>query len=115
MVTRNALHHLPDFWKVAALDRIARLLRPGGVLLLRDIVFSFEPGDAAAAIDSWLASAPDDSSRGWIAAELAEHVREEHSTYTWLLEPMIERVRLVIHDRSLSANGAYATYTCIRP
>ena len=115
VVTRNALHHLPDFWKVAALDRIARLLRPGGVLLLRDIMFSFEPGDAVTAIDSWLASAPDDSSRGWTAAELAEHVREEHSTFTWLLEPMIERVGMVIHDRWLSANGAYAMYTCILP
>src|SRR5262245_53298422 len=26
--TRNAVHQLPDFWKVLALDRIARLLRP---------------------------------------------------------------------------------------
>jgi SAM-dependent methyltransferase len=42
--TRNALHHLPDFWKAAALERIARLLRPRGVLLLRDIVYSFETG-----------------------------------------------------------------------
>jgi hypothetical protein len=30
--TRNALHQLPDFWKVLALDRIARVLRPGAVL-----------------------------------------------------------------------------------
>ena len=114
VVTRNALHHLPDFWKVAALERIARLLRPGGVLLLRDIVFSFEPGEAVTAIDSWLASAPDDSSGGWTASELAEHVREEHSTFTWLLEPMIERVGMAIRDRWLSPNGTYAAYSCIR-
>ena len=29
--TRNALHHLPDFWKAIALTRIARQLRPGGI------------------------------------------------------------------------------------
>jgi Methylase involved in ubiquinone/menaquinone biosynthesis len=29
--TRHALHQLPDFWKALALDRIARMLRPGGV------------------------------------------------------------------------------------
>jgi SAM-dependent methyltransferase len=28
---RNALHHLPDFWKAVALDRVAQVLRPGGV------------------------------------------------------------------------------------
>ena len=43
-VSRNALHSLPDFWKALALQRIASVLKPGGVLLLRDFVFSFEPG-----------------------------------------------------------------------
>jgi SAM-dependent methyltransferase len=32
--TRNALHHLPDLWKAIALERVARLLQPGGVLPL---------------------------------------------------------------------------------
>ena len=30
--TRNALHHLPDFWKAVALERIAGMIRPGGIL-----------------------------------------------------------------------------------
>lgn len=32
--TRNALHQVPDFWKSLALDRIAQLLRAGGILRL---------------------------------------------------------------------------------
>jgi SAM-dependent methyltransferase len=112
--TRNALHHLPDFWKAVALDRIARLLQPGGVLRLRDIVYSFEPGEADAAITSWLATAPADPASGWTAAQLAEHVREEHSTFTWLLEPMLERVGFEIRERSLSPTHVYAAYTCVR-
>ena len=36
--TRNALHQLPDFWKVTALRRIAGMLRPGGVLRLLDLI-----------------------------------------------------------------------------
>jgi ubiquinone/menaquinone biosynthesis C-methylase UbiE len=32
--SRYALHHLPDFWKAIALDRIRRILRPGGVFRL---------------------------------------------------------------------------------
>jgi ubiquinone/menaquinone biosynthesis C-methylase UbiE len=34
--TRNALHQIPDFWKGIALRRIAAVLRPGGILRLRD-------------------------------------------------------------------------------
>src|SRR5437660_1379819 len=29
--SRHALHHLPDFWKALALDRIAAVLKVGGV------------------------------------------------------------------------------------
>jgi SAM-dependent methyltransferase len=112
--TRNTLHHLPDFWKAIALKRVARLLRPGGVLRLRDLIYSFEPGEADATIARWLAAAPNDPAIGWTAAQLAEHVREEHSTFTWLLEPMIERVGFEIRDRWLSPTGVFAAYTCIR-
>jgi SAM-dependent methyltransferase len=112
--TRNALHHLPDFWKAFALERIAGLLRRGGVLMMRDIVYSFEPAEADTVIGAWLASAPTNSARGWTASELAEHVREEHSTFSWLLEPMFERVGLRIEDRWLSPSHVYAAYTCIR-
>jgi SAM-dependent methyltransferase len=112
--TRNALHHLPDFWKAIALERVARLLQPGGVLRLRDIVYSFEPAEAEAAVERWLAAAPDDPAAGWTAEELAEHVRREHSTFTWLLEPMLEHAGFDIHDRSLSPVPTYAAYTCVR-
>lgn len=111
--TRNALHHLPDFWKTIALERVARLLQPGGVLRLRDLVYSFEPGEADAAIALWLAAAPDDPAAGWTAPQLAEHLRKEHSTFTWLLEPMLERVGFEIRDRWLSPTRTYAAYTCI--
>jgi SAM-dependent methyltransferase len=113
--TRNALHHLPDFWKAIALNRIAHLLRPGGVLRLKDFVYSFEPGDADEVVAAWLADAPDEPTSGWTTAELATHVREEHSTYTWLLEPMLEHAGFEIRDRQLRQNRVHATYTCVRP
>jgi FkbM family methyltransferase len=52
--TRNALHQLPDFWKALALDRMAKLLRPGGVLRLRDLIFDVQPAEAEAVLDDWL-------------------------------------------------------------
>ena len=37
--TRHALHQLPDFWKALVLQRTAGMLRPGGVLRLRDLIY----------------------------------------------------------------------------
>jgi ubiquinone/menaquinone biosynthesis C-methylase UbiE len=111
--TRNALHQLPDFWKAIALSRVAALLPPGGVLRLHDLVFDFEPADAAARIEAWFAGAVTDSAAGFTAAELATHTRDEFSTFTWLLEPMLEHAGFEILDRA-SRRGAYTAYTCVR-
>jgi len=59
--SRNALHHLPDFWKAVALE---------------------------------------------------EHVRTEHSTFSWLLEPLLERTGFSIRSAS-HRQGAYSTYICV--
>src|SRR6266567_1004359 len=32
IITRFALHHLPDFWKTVAFQRMAAMLREGGIL-----------------------------------------------------------------------------------
>lgn len=111
--SRNALHHLPDFWKAIALARIAGFLRPGGILRLRDLVFSFEPPGADDALEAWFAGAPDDAAEGWTRSELEEHVREEHSTFTWLLEPMLERAGFEIRDADYRGTS-YAAYVCVR-
>ncbi len=111
--TRNALHQIPDFWKVIALRRIRDVLRPGGLLLLRDLVFDLEPDTVEAGIERWKAGAVDDPARGYTAHEFADHVRGEHSTYTWLLEPMLDRVGFEVEERSV-ARGVYARYMCRR-
>jgi SAM-dependent methyltransferase len=111
--TRNALHQLPDFWKGIALDRIATLLAPGGILRLRDLVFDFEPSQAQERIPAWLSGAVDDPALGWTADELAEHVRIEYSTYSWLFEPMLERTGFEVLEREY-VRGAYGAFTCRR-
>ena len=110
---RNALHRVPDFWKGIALRRIHDLLRPGGVLRVLDLVYDFEPAEADERIAAWLDGATTDPARGFTAAELATHVRTEHSTYTWLFEALLERAGFAIVDRS-TRRSAYATYTARR-
>jgi SAM-dependent methyltransferase len=110
---RNALHQIPDFWKGIALDRIARLLRPGGILRLRDLVYEFDPAEAGERIEAWLAGGVDDPARGWTPAELAHHVRTEFSTYAWLLEALLDRCGFDVVERSF-VRSAYGAYTCVR-
>ena len=111
--SRHALHQLSDFWKGVALERVHAMLRPGGTLRLRDLVYDFEPAEVPDRIEEWLAGATTDASRGWTAAELAEHVRDEHGTYRWLLEPLIEHAGFDILDTVID-RGLYAAYTCRR-
>jgi SAM-dependent methyltransferase len=111
--TRNALHQVPDFWKAIALDRIARLLRPGGVLRLRDLIFDFQPAEAPAILGRWMDGAAKDPSEGYTGDDYAEHLRTEFSTYRWLLEPMLAAAGFEIvtseFDRSV-----YGAYTCVK-
>lgn len=111
--TRHALHQLPDFWKTIALDRIARMLRPGGVLRIRDLIYDFAPGEADAVFDSWLRNAHDDPATGYTAADYAEHIQTEHSTFRWLLEPMLTMTGFEIADVRYEGR-LYGAYTCIR-
>lgn len=109
--SRWALHHLPDFWKSLALTRMRNLVREGGTLRLSDIVFSFPPHQAAERIESWCATLPEAAPEGeWVRADIAEHVRDEHSTYSWLLEPMIERSGFRIESAVYSDDGFFAEY-----
>jgi ubiquinone/menaquinone biosynthesis C-methylase UbiE len=113
--TRYALHHLPDFWKALALVRVARMLRPGGILRLSDVVYGFESADAQAGIEQWIATATSRSIEDdWTRAELEEHVRDEDSTFTWLLEPMLERAGFSIERADYSEDKIFAHYICVR-
>ena len=111
--TRNALHQLPDFWKAVALNRIARMLRPGGVLRLRDLVYNFQPSEADAVLERWLEGAADDPTRGYTRMDLAEHIRREYSTFRWLLEPMLTATGFEILTADFR-RSVYGAYTCRR-
>ena len=108
MYSRWALHHLPDFWKALALHRTRRILRDGGVLRLSDVVYSFDPSEAEERIEHWCATLPSEAANGddWVRADIEEHVRDEHSTFTWLLEAMMERSGFRIEDVDTPLTGS---------
>lgn len=111
--TRHALHQLPDFWKTQALTRIAAVLRPGGVLRVRDLIYDFRPDQAAEIFNQWLAGAAEDAAAGYTRDDYIEHIQTEHSTYRWLFEPMLENTGFEIVDVAFHGS-LYGAYTCIK-
>jgi ubiquinone/menaquinone biosynthesis C-methylase UbiE len=108
--SRLALHHLPDAWKAVALGRLRGMVRPGGVMRLVDVVYHFDPSEAFARLEAWCATGGDEIVGEWARAELEEHVRDEHSTFTWLLEPMVVRAGFAIERATYSEDGILASY-----
>ena len=111
---RNALHQLPDFWKTIALIRLAAIIRTGGLLWLRDLVYAFEPNEVDQVLEGWFAAAVDDPADGYTRDDLAIHVRTEFSTYGWLLEPMLAHAGFRVLDTEVDRRRTYARYACVK-
>ncbi len=112
VVTQFALHHLPDFWKMIALKKINSVLKPGGKFFLKDIVFSLNPDKYDKTIDYTLKHLKEIGG-DVIAEEFEKHVKEEFSTYDWIIEEMLYRAGLDIIDADYGDN-LVTTYVCVK-
>jgi len=110
IIANITLHHLPDFWKQIALCRLYDLLKPGGKMFLSDVVFDFNPRAYRETIDGWL-----DGMRKLAGAQMAEetvsHVRDEFSTWDWVMSGMIERAGFQV-DQALEIVPQMRAYIC---
>lgn len=110
IVSQLALHHLPDFWKGVALRRLCAMLKPGGRLFLRDVVFSFCPEQMAEAIEGWAGQVRRQSGEDF-AQKVYNHIRNEHSTEAWIMEGLLKGAGLAI-VRAEYASPMMAAYLC---
>lgn len=101
---------LPDFWKVMALGRVRAMLRPGGIFRLWDVAYGFNPEEADERIEAWCAPFGNEVEGDWARWEMEEHVRDEHSTFTWLLEQMFERTGFAVEVADYSDDEFDARY-----
>lgn len=92
VVSSLALHHLPDVWKAEALARICRALKPGGILVLVDVVFKCDGGEMAQYVPKLLGGIKDEGMR----SGLVGHIAKEFSTLDWIMRGMLERAGLKI-------------------
>jgi putative AdoMet-dependent methyltransferase len=110
LVTSNfAFHHLPDFWKAKALVRINRMLKPGGLFFLRDVIFSVAPAAIDRAVEDWIGWMTVNT--GYSRAEVVTHVRDEHSTFDWIIEGLLVRSGFEIRWREIDG-PTYADFCC---
>jgi putative AdoMet-dependent methyltransferase len=98
-VSVAALHHLPDLWKAIALQNVHRALKPGGRLVLGDVVFSWDGSNHPACFDAFVDSCPEAMRR-----EAARHIAEEYSTLRWIMEGLL--VRAGFRILRVAAHGA---------
>jgi len=112
MVSIVSLHHLPDFWKLVGLSRAAEMLKVGGQFFLFDIVFPSAVEDLEDRLDAWVRSIAEQSGYE-LAAEAKIHIREEYSTYDWVMEGLLKRAGFVIESAEYG-DGFQATYVCTR-
>lgn len=106
------LHHLPDCWKQIALERCHAMLKPGGRLCLFDIVFPSGDADLLDKIGLWIETVRSMADKQ-LADEAAIHIRDEFSTYDWIIEGMLRRSGFQVDTAQYDA-GFQATYVCTR-
>ncbi len=112
IVCSLVLHHLPDFWKQAALTRLAQMLKPGGRFLLFDVVFSFDINKYKASIEKYIKTMVERLGLE-MQQELETHFRQEYSTFGWIMEEMLKRAGFKI-NKSDYIEGFFANYLCTK-
>ena len=110
VITKAAFHHLPDFWKQVALQRINRMLKLGGVLYIHDVVFRFEPQDYADRINAWVKRLGDLAGDAF-RRDIEAHIRDEYSTFDWILKGLLERAGFAV-EKDRSDDGFLSEYAC---
>ncbi len=110
VMTKAALHHLPDFWKQVALLNMNRMLKTDGILYLHDVVFHFEPAEYAGKINGYLAHFEKLAGAGF-TKEVETHIKDEYSTFGWVLEGMISKAGFSI-EKSRTSDGFMTEYSC---
>jgi len=112
LVSTFALHHLPDFWKMVGLMRLAQMLKTEGRLYIRDIVFSFEQVDYESCIEKFIESMTQRTGPQTRQA-LETHISREYSTYGWIMEGLLDKAGFEIETANYK-DGFFAEYVCTK-
>ncbi|BDZ70467.1 class I SAM-dependent methyltransferase [Methanobacterium petrolearium] len=110
IVSMVALHHLPDFWKSVALLKMAEILKPGEKLYLFDIIFTFNIQDHQKSIEKMIKDMQDVAGDS-MAHETEIHIKDEFSTYDWIMEGLLEKTGFLIDSKKIKSSN-FVEYIC---
>ncbi|MHC4439000.1 MAG: hypothetical protein ACYS3S_16700 [Planctomycetota bacterium] len=88
------------------------MLKTGGRLYLFDVVFSFNIDDYESRLNQWIKSTAERIGSAF-AEEVEIHIREEYSTFDWIMEGLLKQAGFAIE----TVNYKYdlmAAYLCTR-
>ena len=107
IVSEFTLHHLPDFWKAVALARIFAALKPGANFYLRDIVFVSMPDGCDRSVEQWADF--NIKNHDFARDSVVTHMRDEYSTFGWVMERMLTEVgfEIISADYHAPLHGTY--------
>lgn len=110
--TKMALHHLPDFWKQIAFRNLSYILKHGGKLLYVDVIFSGDIDSIENKIIRWI-----DTFKKQIgeksANEVEIHIKEEFSTFDWVIEKMLTDTHFTINNK-VNHDDMIIKYICTK-
>ncbi|WP_439482610.1 class I SAM-dependent methyltransferase [Cyclobacterium plantarum] len=103
-----SLHHLPDYWKAKALEKIYQVLKPGGRLYIYDVVIPDVHGDEA--IQGFIDR---QAERGgdFLREDTLIHFKEEYSTYDWIMKGLIAKQGFSLIGE-ITEDGVLKRYLC---
>lgn len=110
MVSKVALHHLPDFWKSVALLQMANILKTNGKLYLFDVIFTFSPNDHESSVQNMVETMQNIAGDS-MADETIIHIKDEFSTYDWIIEGLLEKTGFSIDQKNIETENQI-TYIC---
>jgi len=110
VVTTFAFHHLPDFWKGIALQRVNSMLKPGGQLYIHDVIL--EEANALANIAA-LVDKLGTAGGKFMREDIERHFRDEYSTYDWVMDGLLSRAGFTIKSKQMDA-GVLGSYICTK-
>jgi len=112
LITKAAFHHLPDFWKQIALLKMNGMIKKGGILYINDIIFHFNAAEYQQKINEWISVFEKIISIEF-REEVETHIRDEFSTFKWIMDGMIEKVGFKI-ENCRTYDGFVTEYHCIK-
>lgn len=77
------------------------------------VVFSFPPADYEASINQWIRQVAKPEGEGWTAQDFELHVREEYSTFGWIIEEMLIRAGFELVEANY-LSPTYAECLCTK-